>query len=103
MLVELISLFLQRKHPGSVDTVNEYVQNIRKRKAEDTATASSSKVAKTSPTTIEECFAGSTSTKKVKQTEVDKAVADFIVHGIHPLSTVEQPAFINLISSELLI
>ncbi|KAF2360815.1 hypothetical protein FHG87_008427 [Trinorchestia longiramus] len=36
---------------------------------------------------------------RVKQQDVNKAITDFIVEGIHPLSTVEEPAYVSLLST----
>ena len=49
--------------------------------------------------TLGECFSGSL-TRKVVQTVADEKIVEFVVQGVHPLSTVDQPAFINLIKSE---
>ena len=60
---------------------------------------SSASTCKSRKESIVESFASAR--KKVCQTDVDKAIQEFIVQGIHPLSTVEQPAFVKLISSKL--
>lgn len=88
---------LQRKHPCLVERVTDYVKNSRKRKTLDQRDDSANKFSKTSEKTIAESFLGTS--RKLKQEEVDDAVSDFIVQGIHPLATVEQPAFHKLVSS----
>ena len=39
-------------------------------------------------------FCASYSTRKVSQNETDRLITDFITHGLHPLSTVEEDKFI---------
>lgn len=87
--------FSQRVHPGMIQTVQKYVATNRKRKA-SLGGSGASKQQKTM--TIEESFAANP--KRVKQVDVDKSIAEFIVQGIHPLATIEQPAFVKLVTSK---
>ena len=73
--------------------MKEYVLNARKGKRKSNKVSEPCKCAK--------CRKLHNQQDEVSQQDVDNGISDFIVQGIHPLSTVEQPAFIRLVSSEL--
>ena len=81
-----------------MNAVTDHVKNSRKRKAADQGESSRDETGRYTVTTIEDSFLSAN--KIVSQVDVNNAVSNFIVQGIHPLATVEQPAFIKLVSSK---
>ena len=94
--------FPQRRHAGMIHTIHEYVSLVRdSKKRKDPVEPKSTATMPTKQLRIDAAMSSSgqpTKSLQVKQHDIDKAVMKFIVEGIHPLSTVEEPAFVSLMS-----
>lgn len=84
-----------------MNKVQQHVNSVRESKKRKTTEESCSRGSK-QPLIYAKLTSISQSPEhpRVKQQDVDKAVAEFIVQGIHPLATVEQPAFVSLLLSK---
>lgn len=80
-------------HPQELKRFDEYKEGWRKQAVKRKADASADKMRQTKLF----CSPGS----QLTQPKVDNLIVKYVVDGLHSLSTVEEPGFIQLVTGEL--
>lgn len=92
----------QRKHP---ETIEDYesrkkvqIPAIKKKKHDENERIANARCGQSTLTNI--VFTKEVVKKQSRTTKLDQLVLNFIVKGMHPLSTIEQPAFQQLVKGK---
>lgn len=100
IFIAIIFAILQAKHPGMIAAVEKYVTNHKYKSKErnaDNVKLTAEIHSSTQSQTLDDMFV---SKSRITQSKLDYLITKFIVNGVHPLSTVEEPGFVQLINGK---